>query len=280
MLMLLVTIAAALPAEPAAPNREADIPFATDRDGAVIVPVWIDGSGPFRFLLDTGSNLSAVSETLVASWSLTPVAKTALTTVGGVAMRPVVQLGDVSVGTVTRTGLLASIATPDELSILGAGVDGMLGQDFLATYNFTVDYRRKRLLWDGHPGVAAVRLPLVPRDGRFVVRLPAGLGQEPLEMVPDTGSSSFVMFARDNTPAWPPGWRQADITISGLTGSRQARYSRLRELRLGGLVLRNIPVVVVPRDAAAPDDPDGLLPLHHFSRVTFRVSEGFLAVEP
>jgi predicted aspartyl protease len=281
MLMLLVTIAAA-PADARHPVKgcPADVvSFANDRDGAIILPVWIDGKGPFRFLLDTGSNLSAVSERLVAAWSLAPVAKTALTTVGGTAMRPVVQLGDVSVGSVSRAGLLASIATSDELALLGAGVDGMLGQDFLATYNFTVDYRRQRLVWDAQPGADAAKLRLIPRDGRFVVRLPTGLGQEALEMVPDTGSSSFVVFARDNGPAWLPAWRQADVTISGLTGSRQARYSRLQELRLGDLTLRDIPVVIVHRDDAGHEGADGLLPLHLFSRVTFRVSEGYMAVE-
>ena len=278
MLMLLVTIAG-LPAEAAAPPRDATVPFTTDRDGAVIVPVWIDGNGPFRFLLDTGSNLSAVSEPLAFSWSLEPVAKTALTTVGGTAMRPVVQLGEVSVGTVTRRGLLASLVAPRELAILGAGIHGMLGQDFLATYNFTVDYGRRQLVWDDQHGAAAQRLPLVPRNGRFVVQLPNALGGAPLEMVPDTGSGSVVVFARDGGPALPLAWQPADVTISGLTGRQPARYARLRELRVGSLTFRDIPIVVVRRDEAVRDGADGLLPLHLFSRVTFRVSEGYLAVE-
>lgn len=277
MLMLLVTIAAAT-GHPVKGGPTDVVPFDTDKDGGVIVPVWIDGRGPHRFLLDTGSTLSAVSERLAGELSLQPVARTALTTVGGVAMRPVVQLGGVSVGTVSRAGLLASVATTAELAILGAGVDGMLGQDFLATYNFTVDYHRKRLVWDELDGAGAWRLPLVPRDGRFVVQLPGALGDEPLEMVPDSGTGSFVLFARDGDH-WPRQWSDGDVTISGLTGTRRARYSRLRELRVGGLTLRNIPIVVVRRDDGEHEGADGLLPLHLFKRVTFRVSEGYLAVE-
>jgi hypothetical protein len=209
---------------------------------------------------------------------LQPVARTALTTVGGVAMRAVVQLGTVSVGAASRAGLLASVATAAELAILGAGIDGMLGQDFLATYNFTVDYHRKRLVWGGLDGADAWRLPLVPRDGRFVVQLPSALGAEPLEMVPDSGTGSFVLFARDGDQV-PRQWSDGEVSISGLTGTQRARYSRLRELRVGGLTLRNIPIVVVHRDDGEHEGADGLLPLHLFKRVTFRVSEGYMAVE-
>ncbi|MGE3403873.1 MAG: aspartyl protease family protein [Vicinamibacterales bacterium] len=277
MLMLLVTIAAAT-GHPVKGGPADVVPFDTDKDGGVIVPVWIDGRGPYRFLLDTGSNLSAVSERLAGEQSLQPVARTALTTVGGVAMRPVVQLGRVSVGTVSRAGLLASVAATAELAILGVGVDGMLGQDFLATYNFTVDYHRKRIVWDELEGAGAWRLPLIPRDGRFVVQLPGALGDEPLEMVPDSGTGSFVLFARDGDQV-ARQWSEGSVTISGLTGTQRARYSRLRELRVGGMTLRNIPIVVVRRDDGEHEGADGLLPLHLFRRVTFRVSEGYMAVE-
>src|SRR5882672_9241403 len=40
--------------------------FALDGHGAVRVPVTLDGTGPFTFLIDTGSSRSSVSETVAA----------------------------------------------------------------------------------------------------------------------------------------------------------------------------------------------------------------------
>lgn len=234
---------------------------------------------------DGGSTMSAISDRLAERLALVPVAKTAITTVGGAGMRLVVQLGDVSVGSVTRSGLLASVATERDLAIVG-GIDGVLGQDFLATYNFTVDYKRRVLVWDDLAttgGVAdapgSVHVPLIPRDGRFIIRLPQSAQGEPLEMVPDTGASTFVLFANEGGEGLPRRWSDATVTISGLTGSRAARYTSLRELKVGTLTFRNIPVVVVHRDEGGHEGADGLFPLHGFSRVSFRLSEGYLALE-
>jgi predicted aspartyl protease len=274
VLMLLLTLTSTAGAVEPAP-----VPFETDDQGAIIVPAWIDGRGPYRFLLDTGSTLSAVSHRVADQLVLRPVALTALTTSGGTAMRLVVQLGTVTVGGAVRNELLASLASERDLSILGARVDGVLGQDFLATFNFSVDYRRRTVAWEADEPAGAQRLPLVPRDGRFVIQLPRGLHDAPLEMVPDSGASTFVLFAGGREAPRPDRWTGGEVTISGLTGSQRARYAQLRELRVGALTLRNIPVVVVLRKDGEHEGADGLLPLHLFSRVTFRVSDGYLAVE-
>lgn len=286
LLMLLISLAAATPRVEASPGQVAEVPFSDAGDGGIVVPVWIDGRGPYRFLLDTGSTLSVVSQSLADRLSLRPVARTALTTVGGIEMRLVVQFAEIRLGGVGHSGLLASVANDAELAMASPGLDGILGQDFFATYNFTVDYERRRLVWD-HLSAdpqwpdrsGTIRLPLVPRDGRFIVRLPQPDGEEELELVPDTGASTFVLFSGSGRPASPREWSDAAVTISGLTGSQPARYSRLRELRIGSLTLRNIPVVVVARDDEGHEGADGLLPLHGFRRAAFRLSEGYLALE-
>lgn len=285
LLMLLISLAAAAPRVDASTRPSSEVPFSDAGDGGIVVPAWIDGHGPYRFLLDTGSTLSAVSERLADRLALRPVARTALTTVGGADMRLVVQFGDVSLGGVSQRGLLASLATDAELAIVAPDLDGVLGQEFLATYNFTVDYQRRRLVWDHLSSTSwaekagTIRLPLIPRDGRFIVRLPQQGGEPDLELVPDTGASTFVLFLSSGRPASPREWAEGTVTISGLTGSQHAQYSRLRELRLGSLTLRNIPVVIVGREDEEHEGADGLLPLHGFRRASFRLSEGYLALE-
>jgi predicted aspartyl protease len=288
ILMMLITLSTSVAAARAASlNGSSDaVPFPHEPDGAVVIPVWFDEDGPFRFLVDTGSTLSAISDDVADRLQLHPVAQTAVTTVGGVAMRDIVQLGDMRIGALRREGLLAYVASAETLSLAAPHLDGVLGTDFLATYNFTLDYERHTLVWDDaaahndwehRPGT--VRLPLIPRDGRFVIPLPQDGIPRSLDMVPDSGASTFVLFTGNGRPTPPAEWADAEVTISGLTGAQRARYTRLRELRLGELRLRNVPVVMVARDDGEHTGADGLLPLHAFRRIAFRISEGYLAVQ-
>jgi hypothetical protein len=118
-------------------------------------------------------------------------------------------------------------------------VRGLLGQDFLSAFNYTLDYRRSRLTWDEPlPCDAGGAVPLVAAEGRFVMALEAGRGT-PLRMVPDSGAEVAVLFR---------------------AAAAEPRFV------VGAVTLRDVRVLVIDRD-----DPnaDGLLPLHGFSSVSF-----------
>ena len=54
-----------------------------DRTGFIVLPVSVNGQGPFSFLLDTGSNRSAVGADLAALLGFPVVARTSLVTSTG-----------------------------------------------------------------------------------------------------------------------------------------------------------------------------------------------------
>ncbi len=146
------------------------IALSIDAPGAVIVPASIDGAGPFPFLLDTGSSHSVVSRSLAARLGLAFVARTTVLTSTGSEVRPVVRLDQVRIGPSRSEGLLASVAPTPQLAAIARGIEGIIGQDFLSAFNYTLDYRRKRLRWnDRSSDDRAVRLPLVEQRGRYLV---------------------------------------------------------------------------------------------------------------
>jgi len=57
--------------------------------------------------------------------------------------------------------------------------------------------------------------------------------------------------------------------LSSADARRPARHVRLRELRLGDRIIRNLAAVAISRSGQQPAEGDGLLPLHLFERVTF-----------
>jgi hypothetical protein len=214
------------------------VPLDIDARGGIVLNVTVNGSGPYRFLLDTGTSRSILSARLARDLGAPVVAKTEVASNAGTEWRLVVRLASLSVAGARVDQVLAPVLPDARLDEIGRGVVGVLGQDFLSAFNYTLDYRRGRLTWDQPLTCGAESAtPLVPADGRFVMRVDAD-GAAPLRLVPDSGTDAPILFTA----------------------------GRPRVLRVGGVALKNLDVVHVDR---RDPDADGLLPLHHFSSVSF-----------
>ncbi|MFL6183176.1 MAG: aspartyl protease family protein [Actinomycetes bacterium] len=246
-----------------------------DERGGVVVPVTIDGSGPFRFMLDTGSSRSAVADDLASELAARLVARTEVVSSAGPEMHDVARLERVELAGARATFLLASVIPAARLRTIGSEIRGVLAQDFLSEFNYTLDYRRGRLTWDG-TGIAScdnrAAVPLVASEGRYVVKVSDGRSQS-LRLVPDSGADSLVLFASPRTDDAPtaPG----TVSVTGVTGSARARKARAPRLIVGDVTLPNSPAVIVERDYA---ESDGLLPLHFFASVSFNMQDGCMIV--
>lgn len=281
LLWFLLCFAAASPA--VTPDNAQAVRFDVDEDGAVAVAASVNGAGPFRFLVDTGSTHTAVGDALAGRLGLQAVAKADIMSATGHAMRPIVRLGRTSVGAAAREGILASVLPSAELGRLGGDVDGVLGQDFLGDFDYTLDYLHGRLTWtaDAGTGEPAARLTLAPEGGRFLATLPQGPGRGVVRLVPDTGSAALVLFGpaaggRGGALRLLPANGQAQL--HGVAGERTVDRAFVQALRVGALVMRNEPAVVVERPGSAAGHADGLLPLHRFARVSFDAREGCLLI--
>ena len=260
------------------------VPFALDDRGGVVVSASVAGRGPFRLLVDTGSSRSAFSEEAIRTIGATAVAKTEVVSPTGRAWRGVAEIGPVDVGPAAQPKLLVTILPADEVRALGAGVDGVLGQDFLRTLSYTIDYRHRQLLWNvvGGPGTdtSEIRLTLRPDEGRFLVELPQDKANSRLvRFVPDSGADMVVMFDRAGELPLAMSQRDRAASVLGLAGRRNAAFGSIAALRIGTEVWRNCPAAVLPGRSDGPQ-VDGLLPLRLFSRVSFFPNDGVLVVVP
>ena len=250
-----------------------------DESGAVVVPVSINGRGPFQFLLDTGSSHSVVSRSLADKLALRFVAKTSVVTSTGREWRPIVSLNQTTIGSAQSEGLLASVAPAAQLDDIARGIEGIIGQDFLFDLNYTLDYRRKRLVWRGDDAhVDGVRLPLVAQEGRYLVRIASGDTGRAVLLVPDSGSSGFVAYERNGRTRLSLSGAAGVAAVHSLSGEQFARTMTLDELRLGSLTVRDQRVAVVARSEEDVAEGDGLLPLHLFASVSFNAREQCLVL--
>jgi predicted aspartyl protease len=257
------------------------VPFTLSEAGAVVVAATIDGAGPFAFLVDTGSSRSAVTRETAVSLGLPAIAFTSVVTAAGAERCPVVRLNNLALGGTRVDALLAPVVPSARLMVGGRRVDGIVGQDFLSGFNYTLDYRARRLVWNAAPEPDGVRLTLHRSEGRFLVELPQGNGSDvALTMVPDSGADGLVLFARAGVIAalQTSGPRDAGV-VAGVGGAGLAQSVRVRELRIGGVTWRNRTASVIDRSEPDAPEGDGLLPLHTFGRVSFNSSEGYVVFE-
>jgi predicted aspartyl protease len=175
----------------------------------------------------------------------------------------VVRIDSVQLGPIEATDLLASVV---EIEMAGDGIDGVIGQDALASVRYTIDYRQRRVVWwpDDALDARSTSLSLEPSHGRFLVTLDQR--QSRLRLVPDSGADSMLLFDPDVT--LPVTRLPASATLTTTSGATEVRLVKVRELSVGTLTLRDVPAVVADRDRSEPDEVDGLLPLHLFDRVT------------
>ncbi|MCU0759228.1 MAG: retroviral-like aspartic protease family protein [Steroidobacteraceae bacterium] len=134
---------AAAPALPevtvAAPEPRYVAPTRRDRIGRIWAPVYLDGRGPFRLVLDTGANRSAIVPRVLGQlgYAEPPEKTVRVRGVTGTAVVPVIRVGRMEIGDL----LLQPAMLPVVPDVFG-GADGVLGTDGLLDKRIVIDFRR------------------------------------------------------------------------------------------------------------------------------------------
>ena len=115
-------------------------PTRRDRIGRIWAPVLIDGKGPYRMVLDTGANHSALAARAALSLGGTPVNTTVVTGFTGSANVPSLHVNSLEVGDL--------LFGPTDLPVLPdvfGGAQGVLGYEGLQNKRIYADFTRDRL---------------------------------------------------------------------------------------------------------------------------------------
>jgi hypothetical protein len=118
-------------------------PTLRDRIGRIWAPVFINGQGPFKLVLDTGASHSGVTE-MVASTLRIPLDQSPpviMHGVTGTGTVPSIHVATLNVGELDMASELLPIL-PDAFG----GAQGILGSEGLANKRIFIDFRRDRIL--------------------------------------------------------------------------------------------------------------------------------------
>ena len=214
-----------------------------DRIGRVWVPVHVDGKGPFRLVLDTGAQRSAVTEEMAQRLGLPQdhSSSVMLHGVTGKAVVPTITVDNMQVGDL----YLQPASMPVVADVFG-GAEGLLGTEGLQDHLIFIDFRRDYIRISRSPnlraplGFASLRF-LPDRHDLLMVR--AMVGNLPVRAIIDTGAQGTVgnlALQEALRRRASRGRGNSDDRVQGATGEWQSGTGvRLSSIQLGDLTVRD-----------------------------------------
>jgi len=233
------------------------------RQGRPVVDgVYVNGHGPYRFLVDTGAQGNQLEVKLARSIGLQPTFQVDIVTAAGVIRVSGREGIEVRLDTVEATGQEFLFTDLQAVRQLSADIQGVLGQSFLSRSDYLLDFLGKRLSF-GMQDRKGTRAEFKLLDGRPSVF--SNLGW----LVLDSGADHVILFGE--------GSSKRTQTIRTASGLLDIAIIRTTQLIIEGRTIAYGDAVEVPRQSSLVED--GLLPARLFHAVYVCNSGGYLILD-
>jgi hypothetical protein len=293
---LATVILPALHAEPHCPGNVTILRFRLVQRSQVIVPVTINHTGPYDFLVDTGAQVTTVDPALAAELHLRIEGTTGFVGVGFRTRPSFAHLDILEAGSHTVANPLVVVQNLEHLQAVDPHIRGILGGNFLGHFDVLIDYAHSMLCLDDtkvmQPEVKGKHIALVtpPHPGGGVlftepliisVHL-SGIAARPLLQLLDSGTNVPLLY--DSGKEIAGGFSvNAPIRDRGPDGvERVFAVLPPQDMQIGTLAFRQISFVTLAgAEKHVPKvEVDGLLPTALFRRVYISYADRFVVLEP
>jgi hypothetical protein len=262
----------------------APIRLKDERERGLLAQGWINGAGPFVFVIDTGAGVSLISRNVVEQARL-QVTRSRRTLVGGLSTSPIASDQETRVSGMALgqpSNSLRGSFTAAVVANLPGSIDGILDPtEVFRPYGYSVDIPNRELrVFD--TAAQRLRMDEVPKDGAVVrwVREAGSerpfvrLGDGRLALI-DTGSTLGFALSEPGRVTGP----NRNITHDLGGGRIQSRRVTPQTVNIGSLVLNKVPTDVLT--GVAPGTPiiigrGALFPF----KITFDPASRLIAFEP
>ncbi|KHK90516.1 aspartyl protease family protein [Novosphingobium malaysiense] len=220
-----------------------------DRDMRMTVDVAVQGSGPYRFLIDTGSQRTVVSTALAGNLGLALGPRVKIVGMAGRDQVATAKVSSLDIGSQSVYGLTVPLL--DDAHI---GADGIIGTDSLQDQRVLLDFTKNTITigdrhhLGGNQGYEII-VRARRRSGRLIMTN-ARIDGIHVNVVVDTGSSTTV-----GNRALQRALRDRQVgqaTLSSVTGHTLAADMGLaKELHVDGLYIENVLIAFADAPAFA-----------------------------
>lgn len=217
---------------------------AEERRTRLFVDVLVNGKGPYSFLVDSGADRSVIGAGLAERLALPVDANVLVRGMAGTSPATTVLIETLTIGNSRIDGIVAP-ALPERFM----GAQGIIGIDALADQRLLLDFDKRTVI------IQDSRRPQVSEAGEIVVTARRRKGQliitqasvdgDRTYAVIDTGSeltigNSAMLRRALRGRSKPPMQTISLVSVTGASFS--AEVTTLVELRVGGVLLKNVTV--------------------------------------
>ena len=290
-LVALCFLALTLPAIADSPDENtARVNFTTAEQFLVVVPVSINGAGPFNFLLDTGATNSDIDRGLADQLSLPGAGEEEVAGIQGKVRLSIVHSQSISVAGRTVRDLNLNVLS--KANGLPSKVSGILGEDFLGNFDLLIDNQHHIIELQQGLGPMSDRfegehlpIQLATTDGQHVNRTlivtatSSELSKRTISLLLDSGVNYLYLFGGEQSLG---GGRIREecsaATVSDPSNQFICVEKVLPQLRFGNKKLPNLRAIAQARTTAAY--ADGLMPTSAFDSIFICHSQKFVILDP
>lgn len=227
------------------------------------VDVMVNGTGPHKFVVDSGADSSVVGERLAGKLAMPPGSPTMLHGVTESTLVNRVFVDEIVLGPTATTDLELPVLDERDL-----GGDGMIGLDALVEQRLLIDFEKRHISVDDGFTPAPLMDGMIVVKGRLqkgqLILTEVKVGNQKVEAVVDTGSEITIgnRALRDKLALKRAGVF-SKIKVYGVTGHEmEIDFLLVKEMKLGPILLRNVPIAfadIPPFDVFGLDDKPSLL---------------------
>ena len=285
-----------LHSQPHCPGNIASLPFHLVQRSRIIVPVVINHTGPYEFLLDTGAGSTIVDPALATELHLKTQGSAEVVGVGFNTHASFAYLDLLEAGSHSVANHPVAVQDLQPLQTADLHFRGIIGGDFLGHFDVLMDYAHSMLCLDdtkvmqaavkgGH--IALVTPPQTPNEVSLTTLLIipvhlSGFGARQLLLTLDSGANASFLFNHAVNPA--PALLEAGQK-NGYGGDgvkRQFSILPPQSMRIGSLNIQKVSFAVPAGSGenALTSREDGLLTTVLFRRVFISYADRFVVLDP
>jgi hypothetical protein len=291
-LILAATVVSTLGAETRCPGNVASLPFHVVNRHQIIVAVSVNNSGPYNFLLDTGTQVTMVDPSLAAELHLGTSGEAEVASAGFHSSASFANLDALQAGSHGVTNQKVLVYDLQNLQAPGLHIQGVLGEDFLEHFDMLVDNDHNLLCLDDSGAmpseVKGQHVPLLAPTATAEGTLPKSLivsvklsdGMRPVRLKLDSGTNVPFLY---NTSQYMALGAFRGVSLKGGGGAGRT-YTALppQTMKIGSVEVPHVMFVTMPgvQKDARTSDFDGLLSMGSFRRVFINHQERSVVLDP
>jgi Aspartyl protease len=262
------------------------VPFHFVKGFAVMVPVKVNGQGPYEFMLDTGSTITSVDPELGQELALEVRGQSTVTTLTERKPTLLAVARRMAIGPMAEENVVVMVRDLSGLRNIAPTARGVLGQNALIHADFLLDYKHKLMEFDTDGELAR------SLDGHHVPLRREAFGNDPkyanlaVHLSVNDNGTREMDFLLDSGAAAP-------VIFGGIESSGRGYPESFVADTAGRQLLANVRDLHLEIDGKSKELPShvltsrgpgrnigGLLPTWIFNRIYISNSGGFAVFEP